>query len=160
MQLFKNILWTLYTTLLCPFHAQKALFKVSKICNINFWIENDPTPLWNFSENSSVLVPSPSLSQQTQHGNELILTFGWSMSHTGGVEEVDWKSLKTKNKPGLQIHCFLDNSIYFYRTKVQSNQFPPPIFWVRRRTCLGPIIVYACQQLTDELVENWMSWPK
>ena len=26
-----------------------------KICNINFWIENDPPPLWNFSENSSVL---------------------------------------------------------------------------------------------------------
>ena len=31
-------------TLLYQFHAQKALFKVSKICNINFW---------NFSENSS-----------------------------------------------------------------------------------------------------------
>ena len=27
------------------FHAQKALFKVPKICNINFWIENDPSPL-------------------------------------------------------------------------------------------------------------------
>ena len=32
----------------------------------------------------------------------------------------------------------------------------------------GPIIVYACQQLTDwlthsltnEIVENWMNWPK
>ena len=29
-------------TLLYQFHAQKALFKVPKICNINFWIENDP----------------------------------------------------------------------------------------------------------------------
>ena len=28
---------------------------MAKICNINFWIENDPPPLWNFSENSSVL---------------------------------------------------------------------------------------------------------
>ena len=26
------------------FNAQKALFKVPKICNINFWIENDPPP--------------------------------------------------------------------------------------------------------------------
>ena len=38
----------------CP--ALKVLFKVSKFCNIIFWIENDrppphPTPLWNFSEN-------------------------------------------------------------------------------------------------------------
>ena len=28
---------------------------MAKICNINFWIENDPPLLWNFSENSSVL---------------------------------------------------------------------------------------------------------
>ena len=56
MQLLKNILWTLYTTLLCPFHAQKALFKVLKIWNINFWIEKDLPSLWNFSENSSDLV--------------------------------------------------------------------------------------------------------
>ena len=29
---------------------------MAKICNLNFWIENDPPPpLWNFSENSSVL---------------------------------------------------------------------------------------------------------
>ena len=26
------------------FHAQKALFKVTQICNIIFWIENDLTP--------------------------------------------------------------------------------------------------------------------
>ena len=31
-------------TILYQFHDQKALFKVPKICNINFWIENDPTP--------------------------------------------------------------------------------------------------------------------
>ena len=37
------------------FHAQKVLFKVPKICNINFWIENDP-PLRHFSKNSSDLV--------------------------------------------------------------------------------------------------------
>ena len=27
------------------FHAQKALFKVPKICNINFWIEDEPPSL-------------------------------------------------------------------------------------------------------------------
>ena len=32
-------------TLLYRFHAQKALFKVPKICNIIFWIEIDPPPL-------------------------------------------------------------------------------------------------------------------
>ena len=30
--------------LLYQFHDQKALFKVPKICNISFWIENDPPP--------------------------------------------------------------------------------------------------------------------
>ena len=30
-------------TLLNQFHVQKALLKVPKICNINFWIENEPT---------------------------------------------------------------------------------------------------------------------
>ena len=35
---------------------QKALFKVPKICNTNFWIENDPPSLWHFSKNSSALV--------------------------------------------------------------------------------------------------------
>ena len=41
-------------TLLYQFYAQKALLKVPKICN--FWIENDPSPLWKFSENLSVSV--------------------------------------------------------------------------------------------------------
>ena len=37
----------------------KALYRY-KIYNINFWIENAPPPsLWNFSENSSVLVALP-----------------------------------------------------------------------------------------------------
>ena len=31
-------------TFLYQVHAQKALFKVPKICNINFWIEKDPPP--------------------------------------------------------------------------------------------------------------------
>ena len=26
------------------FHAQNAFFKLPKICNINFWTENDPPP--------------------------------------------------------------------------------------------------------------------
>ena len=45
-------------TLLYLFHDQKAVFKVPKICNITFWIENAP-PLWNFSENSSDLLARP-----------------------------------------------------------------------------------------------------
>ena len=32
-------------TILYQFHDQKALLKVPKICNINFWIENDLLPL-------------------------------------------------------------------------------------------------------------------
>ena len=47
-------------TLSYQFHVQNGLFKVPKIYNINFWSENDPPPLWNFSENSSDLV-HPSL---------------------------------------------------------------------------------------------------
>ena len=43
-------------TLLNQSHAQKALFEVPNICNIIFWIEDAPPPLWNFSENSSDLV--------------------------------------------------------------------------------------------------------
>ena len=40
-------------------HAQKARFKGPKSVMSNFWIESAPHPLWNFSENSSVLVASP-----------------------------------------------------------------------------------------------------
>ena len=36
-------------------HDQSTPFIMAKICNINFWIGNDPPPLRNFSENSSVL---------------------------------------------------------------------------------------------------------
>ena len=38
------------TLLFYQFHAQKALFKVPKICNINFWIENNPLPLALFKK--------------------------------------------------------------------------------------------------------------
>ena len=37
-------------TLLNQFYAQKGLFKVPKICDINFWIENDPPPLALFKK--------------------------------------------------------------------------------------------------------------
>ena len=37
--------YTLNPEILHQFSAQKALFKVPKICHINFWIENDPPPL-------------------------------------------------------------------------------------------------------------------
>ena len=42
-------------TLLNQFPAQKALFKVPKICNINLWIENDPSRFGT----PPVLVPPP-----------------------------------------------------------------------------------------------------
>ena len=46
-------------TILYQFHNQKALSKVPRVCNINFWIENDPpTPLALF-KNSSDLVARP-----------------------------------------------------------------------------------------------------
>ena len=35
-------------TILYQFHDQKALFKVPKICNINFWIETAPPPFGTF----------------------------------------------------------------------------------------------------------------
>ena len=44
MQLLKKHTLNPEITLLYQCHAQKALFKVPKICKINFWIENDPTP--------------------------------------------------------------------------------------------------------------------
>ena len=37
------------------FLCQKNPVQKSKICNKNFWIGNDPPPVWNFSKNSSVL---------------------------------------------------------------------------------------------------------
>ena len=37
-------------TILYQFHAQKARFKVPKICNLNFWIENDPPTLALFQK--------------------------------------------------------------------------------------------------------------
>ena len=42
LQLLKKHTLNPKTTLLSQFHAQKALLKVPKICNKNFWIENDP----------------------------------------------------------------------------------------------------------------------
>ena len=47
---WKNIPWTLNLLFLYQFHAKESLFKVPEISNINFWIENDPPPLWNFSK--------------------------------------------------------------------------------------------------------------
>ena len=52
-KLLKNIPWKYpFVSFLC----QKSPVQKSKFCNINFWIGNDPPPLRNFSENSSVLV--------------------------------------------------------------------------------------------------------
>ena len=47
-------------TLLYQFHAQKAIFKVPKICNINFWTENDsPPPPFALFQKSSDLAQFP-----------------------------------------------------------------------------------------------------
>ena len=39
-------------------NVRKSPISISKICNVNCWIENDP-PFWKFSENSSVLGALP-----------------------------------------------------------------------------------------------------
>ena len=52
-------------TLLYQFHAQKALFKIPKICNINFLIENDlPPPFGTFPKVPSDLA-QPSFPNNT-----------------------------------------------------------------------------------------------
>ena len=60
------------------FHAQKALFKVPKICNINFWIENAPPPFWNFSKNSSDLVAGPFPQLDNPHFSHIVSTLSLS----------------------------------------------------------------------------------
>jgi len=63
-----NISWYQYKTYPEPwnyssfyqFHAQKALFKVPKICNIDFWIKNAPPLALFLSEKSSDLVEGSS----------------------------------------------------------------------------------------------------
>ena len=46
-------------TLLYQFHAQKALFKVPKICNKIFWIANDPSPTLDLFGKFILLVALP-----------------------------------------------------------------------------------------------------
>ena len=53
-----NVLWLLENNLLYQFHAQKALFKVPKICNKKFWIENDPPPFTTFPKIHTIWYPS------------------------------------------------------------------------------------------------------
>ena len=48
-------------TLLYKCHAQKALFKIPKICNINFWVENDPPPFGTFPKIHPIWRSHPSL---------------------------------------------------------------------------------------------------
>ena len=55
-------------TLLYQFHTQKALFKVPKICNIIFWIENDaPPPFGTFPKIHPTWRSHPSLSHGAMH---------------------------------------------------------------------------------------------
>ena len=53
-------------------NVRKKLYNWSKICNIIFWIENDPSPLWNFSKYSFDLV-QPTVPQHHFH---FIIFFG------------------------------------------------------------------------------------
>ena len=56
---WKNIPLTLKLLFVNNFLIEKPCsIKVPIICNINFWIENAHTPLWHFSENSSILIGS------------------------------------------------------------------------------------------------------
>ena len=60
-------------TLLCQFHAQKALFKIPEIWYINSLIENDPTPPSEiFFENSSDLA-QPSFPKHSFKSAEMHL---------------------------------------------------------------------------------------
>ena len=67
IQLLKKHILNLEITLLYQFHAQKALFKVPKICNKNVWIENDP-PLGTFPKKiirfGTAILPLGSLCEE------------------------------------------------------------------------------------------------
>ena len=57
---FFNLVPSCEITILYQFYAQKVLFKVPKICNINFWIEIDLPPLavfWKFIRFGSQILP-------------------------------------------------------------------------------------------------------
>ena len=45
---FTILIMVMMMRIINQFHAQKDLFKVPKICNIDFWIENDPPPFGIF----------------------------------------------------------------------------------------------------------------
>ena len=124
------------------FHAQKALFKVPKICNINFWIENDPPPpLWHFSEKSSNLVAGP-FPKDFLNG----LTF---------VESMSCEKLSKEKSFLLYIHVFLKISKWthlpwcmsFY-TKWDHRLLTLPISWwhwpMSSRYWLFTFSVYLC----------------
>ena len=54
-------------TIMCQFHAQKALFKVPKICIIDFWIENDPPPFGTFPKIHPIWLPDPSQNDDSEN---------------------------------------------------------------------------------------------
>ena len=82
----ENIPWTL--KLLFCVH-----FMLKKPCNINFWIENDLPSLWNFSENSSNLVP-PSIPR--------LMCFAGNMGHH--LETSEEGLCQERCPQGLQHH--------------------------------------------------------
>ena len=53
-------------TILYQFHDQKVLFKVPKICNMNFWIASEP-PLGTFPKIHPIWWRDPSLTSQSAY---------------------------------------------------------------------------------------------
>ena len=54
IQLLKKHTLNPEITILYQFHDKKALFKIPKICNIDFWIENDLPPFGTFPKIHSI----------------------------------------------------------------------------------------------------------
>ena len=100
-------------TLLNQFPARKALFKVPKTCNINFWIESNPppTPLWNFSENSSDLAAPPFPYQIHTDGH---------LPHVGYSYPLPYKLITTDYING-KLAILIVSTKYSYRLQVRKS---------------------------------------
>ena len=113
-------------TLLYQFHAQKALFKVPKICNINFWIENDPPPPFGTLPNIHPIWRShPSLSSPlwTKHSVSDMIT----ITSTGAVTHSDLDLVTSHH---------LDLSRYLTLHQFRILSFKDVFSWAFQLPCL------------------------
>ena len=118
-----------YLWLTMLFHRKKvpsemSLCKVPKICNIDLWIENDPSPFY-FSENSSNLVARPFPYQQLykhfeheycdqhhHHHHRLAILTGQKNWKGRAAQTSSVPSRRSAGKEGLlqcsvpPLHCF------------------------------------------------------